>query len=789
MKTCAGVIHSFKLVWVLGLAVWPPAWPAEAAQVDPEPGKVASVRIPRLETAPTLEDFVGMRPAPHLEGRMARVDRFTQWIPRDGEPASQRTEAYLGYDQTQVYVVFICFDSEPDRIRARLSRREDIFRDDRVDVFLDTFNDRLRSYVFTVNPYGVQADATWVEREGQQYDPSFDTVWESRGTLTAEGYVVWIAIPFKSLRFSPERSQEWGLILTRFIVRANEGSFWPHVTSRIEGRLNQEATLLGISDVSPGRNMQLIPYGFFRSFRALDTRDENRPQYVSDSADLDGGLDFKSVFRDSLVLDAAVNPDFSQVESDEPQVTVNQRFEVFFPERRPFFLENASYFETPINLFFSRRIVDPQVGLRLTGKAAKFALGALYADDRAPGKAVPDDDPLFGEKSRDAVLRVSRDLWGQSNVGMMYTESRLTDSYNRVGGLDARLRLSPNWVTSAQGVASATRTTDGEELSGPAWDALIQRSGRQLDYTAEYNDRSPGFRTALGFLPGSRGPSRPGQPRTRRLLLRPDFRGLRQHLSYRFRPEGDVLIAWGPDVTVHPSWRHDGSALDLLYSVDLAAELIGQTHVGVFYTGLEERLAPDEFPALPEETRYSSGRGGIYWSSRSLSRILGFSGEYARGTVINLVPPEGVEPALASSTQAMLNLTWFATHSVRLEGTYLFSRVSDRSRSRRVFDNHIARARLSWQFNRELSARAIVQYDSLVADPELTSLETTKSLNFDVLATYLVNPWTALYVGYNNNQTNLRLMPNGELFELDRVERLGPDSWQFFVKASYLFRF
>jgi hypothetical protein len=771
------------------LAALLPVWPVVAAQVDQEPRKAPSVRIPRLETAPTLEDFVDMRPPPHLEGRMARVDRFTQWVPRDGQPASQRTEAYLGYDETHLYVVFLCFDTEPERIRARLSRREDIFTDDRVDLFLDTFNDQLRSYVFTVNPYGVQADATWVERAGRQYDPSFDTVWDSDGTLTPEGYLVWIAIPFKSLRFSPEEGQDWGILLSRFITRANEGSFWPYVTSRIEGRLNQAGSLRGISDVSPGRNLQLIPYGFFRSFRALDTRDEDRPQYVSESADFDGGLDFKGVFRDSLVLDATVNPDFSQVESDEPQVTVNQRFEVFFPERRPFFLENASYFETPINLFFSRRIVDPQLGVRLTGKAGKYAVGALFANDRAAGKAVPDDDPLFGEKSRNAVLRVSRDLWSQSNVGMMYTESRLTESFNRVGGLDARLLLSPHWVTTVQGVGSSTRSTDGEELSGPAWDAVLQRTGRKLSYTAEYNDRSPGFRTALGFLPGSRGPARPGRPRTRSLLLRPDFRGLRQSLSYRFRPEGDVLIAWGPDVSVHPSWRHDGSPLDTLYSVDLAAEMIGQTNVGVFYTGLVERLTPDEFPALPDKTRYSSARQGVYWSSRALSGILSFAGEYARGTVINLVPPEGVEPALADSSQGLLNATWFATHAIRLEGTYVFSRVSEPSSARRAFDNHILRSRLSWQLTRELSARTIVQYDSLVADPELTSLETTKNLNVDVLVTYLVNPWTALYVGYNNNQNDLRLMPAGDHTELARNGRLGPDSWQFFVKLSYLFRF
>jgi hypothetical protein len=778
-----------RTLLIVGLCAALPTW-SSAAQEEPS-GRVPplSIRIPRLEAPPRLEDFASMEPSSDVARSMTRVDGFRQNTPRDGAPVSQRTEAYLGYDETNVYIVFVCFDSEPDRIRATLSRREDALNDDKVDVFLDTFNDQRRSYVFTVNPLGVQADGTWVEQEGSQYDRSFDTVWDSSGTLTEEGFVIWIAVPFKSLRFFPGRSQEWGLVLARWIRRNNEGSFWPYVTSRIEGRLNQEGTLLGISDVSPGRNLQLIPYGFFRSFRALDDRDASNPRYVSDSGEFAGGADFKAVFRDSLVLDATVNPDFNQVESDEPQVTVNQRFEVFFPEKRPFFLENASYFETPINLFFSRRIVDPGVGVRLTGRAGPWAIGALYANDRAPGARVPVDDPAAGEKSQNAVFRLARDLGNQSSVGLIYTDAEFQGSFNRVGGLDGRLRINQNWVATGQGAASSTRTSDGEDLSGPAWDAVLQRSGRQLQYTAAYNDRAPGFRTALGFLPGSRGADRPGRPRTRALPLRADFRGLRQTLSYRFRPEGDVLVAWGPDVTLHPSWRHDGSALDTLFSVDMSAELIGQTSFGAFYTGLVERLRPDGFPALPEETRYDSGRAGVYGSSRSLFRTLTFSGEYARGTVVNLVTPEGVAPELADSTQGALGFEWFVTRSIKLEGTYLLSRLSTRSASARVFDNHILRGKVSWQPTLRLNLRTILQYDSLRAEPLLTSLETSRNLNVDVLFTYLVNPWTALYVGYNNNQNDRRLVPTGDGSDLIRTDRLGPDSWQLFVKASYLVRF
>ena len=772
----------------LGALLVCPATFVEGAQ---PPEARPSLHIPRIEKAPSLEDFASMEPSTPLARSMTRVEGFRQWRPRDGQPASQRTDAYLGYDDSNLYVVFVCFDSEPGKIRARLARREDTRNDDGVDLFLDTFNDQLRGYAFAVNPLGVQRDGSWTEqgRDSDRYNISFDTVWDSGGTLTPEGYIAWMAIPFRSLRFSPGDDQEWGILLRRQIRRENEHDFWPYVTSRIQGRLNQAAALQGLSDVSPGKNMQLIPYGFFRSFRALDTTDEDNPQYVSDSGEFDGGVDFKTVFRDSLVLDLTANPDFNQVESDEPQVTVNQRFEVFFPERRPFFLENASYFETPINLFFSRRIVEPQLGLRLTGKAGPWAIGALFANDRSPElEDVPADDPLLGEKSRNAVLRVSRDVGNQSSVGAIYTDSRLGDSFNQVGGLDARVRFNQNWSGTFQGVASSSRLTDGEELSGPAYDAVVQRDGRKLRYDIAYNDRSPGFYTTLGFLPGSRGPGPPGRPRHTALPLRADFRGLRQSLNYSFRPEGDVLISWGPQVTVHPSWRYDGSPLDTLYSFDMSAELAGRTFVGAFYTGLVERLRPEDFPGLSEETRYDSARKGVFWSS-DISPIVDVSGDYAWGTVINLVAPEDVAPPLADSTQATFNVEWFVTRSIRLEGTYVLSRLSERSSSRRVFDNHIARARLSWQPTPRLTLRSIVQYNSIAADPELTTLETEKSLNMDFLATYLVDPWTAVYVGYNNNQNSFRLVQDERTSELVPGYRIGPDSWQFFVKISYLLRF
>jgi hypothetical protein len=309
-----------------------------------------------------------------------------------------------------------------------------------------------------------------------------------------------------------------------------------------------------------------------------------------------------------------------------------------------------------------------------------------------------------------------------------------------------------------------------------------------LNYTLEYRDRSPGFRTEAGFLPGSTGVSRAGQPRVRQIPLRPDIRSARQFISYRFRPEGEQLIAWGPDVTVNPTWSHDWKPLDLLYSFDLNAELVGRTYGGLFYTGLQERLGPDDFEVLPELTKFSSHRLGLFWSSFIISR-LGIEGEFARGTLINIVPAEGLPPVLANATEGRLQLTWFTLKNLKLTGTYILARVLQRDNSASVFNNHIGRMNMNWQLDRKASIRAILQYNSVLPNPENSSLEKVRNFNTDLLFTYLMNPWTALYIGYNNNLQNRGLFTDEYGSQIIRTPDLRNDSWQLFAKFSYFLNF
>jgi hypothetical protein len=360
---------------VLGLA---PALAAASGGAAAETDRDV-VTIPKLDRPPSLEEFAAMGSGAAADPAMVRVDTFTQRQPADGHAASQRTEAYLGYDEENLYVVFLAYDDDPHAVRARRVPREKTDGDDLVTLTLDTFGDGRRGYGFTANPYGIQSDFLETDERGR--DMTFDTVWSSRGMVTDRGYAVLMAIPFKSLRYAGGPDQAWGILLERWIARAGEQDFFPRVPTSVQGHLSSEARLEGIGAPPPGRNMQFIPYVAFGSSKLLDTRDPLDASFVTKPAEVVGGLDAKFVIKSALVLDVTMNPDFGQVESDEPKASANERFELFTPEKRPFFLENSDYFQTPLDLVFTRRIADPRVGVRLTGKVGPYAIGAIAMDD------------------------------------------------------------------------------------------------------------------------------------------------------------------------------------------------------------------------------------------------------------------------------------------------------------------------------------------------------------------------------------------------------------------------
>ena len=754
-----------------------------------------SIRIPRVDRPPRLEEFLNMEPPPRLQGMLAKVDKLTQRVPSDGAPASQRTEIYLGYDDKNLYSIFVCFDTEPQKVRAHMARREDIFSDDTVEIMLDTFHDHRRAYAFMANPLGVQADALWTE--GADFDPSFDTVWNSAGKLTDRGFVVWMAIPFRSLRFASSDPQTWGILLNREMPRTSEDTFWPPYSSRITGRLNQEGTATGLERISPGRNLQLIPYGIFRSFKEVDLSDPNRPTYSQRTAFGQIGLDAKVVLKDKFVLDMTANPDFSQIESDQPQVTVNQRFEVFFPETRPFFQENSNYFQTPINMVFTRRIVDPKWGVRLTGKDGPWAVGMLVTDTASPSERVSPDNPLFNQHALFAIGRVSRDIGSQSSLGVLYADREVNGFFNRVGSVDGRFKLSSHWVATLQGAISATINpsdalfnmfnTTGAYQAGSAAEVTLQRDGRKLNYFLDYSDRSPNFRTLTGFDP------------------QPDIHNLYQRVQYSFRPEGKHLISWGPQFETYQTYDHESNHINSGYMPAFKVELVGQTYFTALYAQEMERLRPQDFSVLANAPIQKYVRHTtMFLLDTNYFRKFSLHADYRFGTRVNYDSPGIYYPFLARRTSANVTATIHPSRSLRIDNTYILFRLRQcpecpnpqpgLSRPFGSMNNHIIRSKWNYQFTKELSIRFIGEYDAVLANPGFTYLQTSKNFNADFLITYLVHPSTAIYAGYNSNLENVTspLAPDGlglgGLFH-DANGRLRNDGRNFFVKVSYLFRF
>lgn len=762
---------------------------ARAQSADPPASLVVagtSALIPRVSAPPKLQDFEGMQP--HGAGlQMRRISDFIQQEPTDGAKPSQRTDVYIGYDSANLYLVWVCFNNKPG-LRAHLDRRENIHDDDYVEVLLDTFHDKRHAFVFDVNPLGVQQDGLWTDGSGADY--SWDTVWDSHGKLTPEGYIVWESIPFKSVRFHVGGGrQTWGIVLMRWIAQDVENDFWPRVSSRISSTLSQEGTWTGFEEIAHTSNMQFNPYTNVRAFRALDTRDPVNPTFDQKVFQGRLGVDSKFVFHDSLVLDTTVNPDFSQVESDEPQVTTNQRFEVFFPEKRPFFLENSNFFDTGFDgqfglgrMLFTRRIGDPTAGARLTGKLGKWDLGFFTTDDRAPGLIVPDNDPLFGKRAYFGVGRVAYEFGQQSTLGAIYTDREFNGDFNRVGGLDLKMRIGKNWVLFGRSVASSTLdNTDGlGHRYGANSEVALNGNGRRFAEWLMYQDITPGFDTEAGFVP------------------RVDQRHLFNYSHFYFRPEGKHLVFWGPEGSAEKIWDHQGTPIEYNVNGDIVFGLKRNFIIAPVAGVQSDTLRPQDFSGLSANKKFVEDIYGLVFRGAPF-RQFSFQLRAFRQGAVTVVVPAGQLPVEGDETFVSLTTSVKPMSRLQIDNTYLLDRVKHNPIDRSVFNSNIIRSKWNYQFTRELSFRFIAQYNGLLANPQFTDLQTTKNMNYDFLVTYLAHPGTAVYVGYNTNLENVapelclhvggstQCDPNGPGL-LRTQDGFINDGRQFFVKISYLFR-
>jgi len=751
--------------------------PAEQRKAQP----VSDYKAPLITEKLRLSDFAGMAPKPELKDKLLKISGFIQNSPHDGQPATEETVVWLGYTKSAIYFVFICHDRHPELIRGHLARRENILKDDYMAVLLDPFQDHRKGVIFVVNAAGVQADASWDDTNGADY--SYDQVWDSEGQVTREGWMALIEIPFRSLRFRPNGA-DWGVVFMHNFPRNSEQDFWPRVSTNITGILSQEGTLQGIAGVTGSHNAQINPYVLAQNERELKTLDPLNPYFSSQHLEGTAGGEVKAILKDRIVFDATINPDFSTVESDQPQFTVDQRYPVYFPELRPFFLENANYFATPINLVYTRNIVHPEYGGRVTGKTGHTNLGLFVIDDREPGQTVAPSDPLYNKRATIAVGRVSRDLGKGSSIGAIYTDYEFGQGWNRIGGVDFTWRMTNKWTALGQMVESSTKGTVDSGTpptysAGPASNFQLQHNGHTFNLNSTYQDMSVGFQTQLGFIQTA------------------NIHNGQTYMNYQWYPKHRTIQRIGLETNQNVAYDHLGDRVYHYSNFDvfvllprnfLLAPVVGQN---------SDTVGPQNGYLLTQNRNFTENFGGFVARGAPFAQ-LNFNVQAFRSGNVNYNPVAGGTPFLMNQETVQALFTLQPLRQLTADNTYLLDRDHAVKGGALVYESQVFRTKVNYQFTRAVSARVIVEYDSTLANPAETSLKRTKGVGTEALLTWLPHPGTAIYIGYNNDMQNLdrslcnRLPcgacdPNNTV--APRATNFLNDGRQIFVKASYLFRF
>ena len=713
---------------------------------------------------------------PTIDGRLddevwqtaVAITDFVQQAPLDGAGATEATEVRLAYDSQNIYLAFHAHYSEPGIMRANRVDRDQAAQDDLVTVYFDPFFDQQRSYVFDVNGYGVQGDGIINSRGGGRGggrgrrgggrgpssgsaiavpDRSWDALFESAAQIVADGFTAEIAIPFKSLRYpqldetSPHR---WGFQVSRSIrSKDNEVDVWSPMSRDEFGFMTQMGVLEGMTNLSTSRNIEFLPTFTGIHFGSRDMTTGAFPEEVRG----EGGLDMKYGITSNLTFDFTFNPDFSQIESDVAQIDVNQRFPLFFPELRPFFLEGQEIFQftSPHQWVNTRTIVDPRFGAKLTGKVGDLTLGLLAADDEGPGNLEDRSDPAYGQSAQVFIARARYDLYAQSHLGATVTDREFMDGYSRAVGVDGQFRLGQAARFNLMAFQTMNRDVDGRETSGPSWGTFFQRNGRNVRVASFMGSDHPDAATDLGFI--------------RRTNSIRSF----SNASYRWWPEGWV-INWGPRIRYQRLYDHESILEDETIDTGLDFAFARNISAGAGIERSLERFAGINF----WKTRFTST------ATVETSRRVTLGGNVSWGDQIFF---DKVDPFLGRGTEVGLEV--FLRPIARLQSQINIdtSRLMDlRSGDVEVFDIKLFRALTTYQFTERLVLRNITDFNTF-----------QNTVGFNVLATYRLNAGTVFFLGYDDRYRQQELFEEmgDELVlrrDLQRTNRA------FFTKLQYLFR-
>ena len=703
------------------------------------PGSVTPLRPMRVAIQPVIDGKLDDA----IWQECPTVTDFKTFIPDFGRDATEKTIGYMAYDSENLYFAFRCFDRERDKIKSVVSSRDNVGSDDWVCINLDSFNDQQSLYAFYVNPDGIQMDSRYAA--GRE-DFSVDVVWQSAGQMTEDGYTVEIQIPLRSIRYSETNPVQMSIFFERFITRLSEHSSIPELDPAKGMNFLVQMTPLLYPDVKQFSLFEILPAATYSQKYRLDAG-----QLVSDERKGEISITAKYGLTSDLILDGTYNPDFSQVEADAGQVDVNLRYALFYPEKRPFFLEGSEIYNVAatqmsaidpvVSVLHTRMMVNPLVGGKLSGKIdPKTTIASLYVLDEIPS----DERAVSGDYAHFPILRYKRSLTEDSYLGAIYAGREIKDRFNRVLGVDGMLRVTSASMFQFNGLYSATKSDAASgQTPGHSIGVNYGYGTRDLDYSLSANDISEEFSAESGYV-------------TRTGIL--GFAGL---VRPKFYPQGSMVQKVSIELVSAQTRDRFARMWETYNYLAIRPTFLGAMNATILYAYATEIFSDQRF-----ET------GGFQASVSGLvTKQLRTSLTYMTGSAIYY----SSDPYQGRSSRASATVIYQPTANLDANLSFVYSEFYRESNSEKVYEYPITRAKVTYQLNRYLFFRGIVEYNKY-----------RRRMLTDFLASFTYMPGTVAHVGYGSIYERVEWdNTRGGYVNSDRFME---SQRGFFFKMSYLWR-
>jgi hypothetical protein len=700
-----------------------------------------------------------------------RYKNFSEVSPGDNTKPEVETEVMMFYDDNNLYLGYICYDNDVTKVHKTFCERDKMFSDDFCGFFLDTYNEGRQAYELFVNPYGIQGDLMWTTPGNE--DDTFDMIWYSASKVYKDKWTVEISIPFKSIRFPDNDIQNWQMQFLRIRPRENRSQYSLMPLSRDDPTLFSHALKLnGVKNIKGGKNIEILPYAISTQSGAITDNSNSNSEFKNEKIKGDFGFNLKYGITSNITADLAYNPDFSQVESDAGVITANNTYAFSYNEKRPFFLEGANIFNSPIFVVYTRAINNPLYAFKLTGKIGKTEFGYLTAYDKKTPFIIPfaenSDFLLTDRKSMSNIFRVKQTLKDDSYLGFILTDREVNkegeqflniDGYNRTYGFDGKIRFLNNYSLEFQIMKYITKeinytqydntntfdhgrytsALDGEYYTGSQNYAILRRDARFWSFNVSYRDISPTARRDNGYLSNN------------------DFKELASWQGYMFYPQSKLIMRIQPQIYGYVRHDFQGGLREIFARPEIWMRFAQQVDIDIGFAAVNN----ERFGGIYHE---GVRRGYVNFNVNALKEFT-LGGFFELGKYII----RSENPSVGYGMTISLWSTFKPLSSIVMQNNLDYFELSQSYKGEKLYAGYIFRNTTGYNLTRDISIRMVSEFNSF-----------SGGFYLNPLASYKPNPFTIFYFGFTHTFENLET-PNGypKYVLTDR---------QFFLKMQYLFR-